>query len=154
MLKSIFLLVSLLVAGSVPDAYACVNKDPCVCPCRARYPHENAGFIRCVAKCNSDQQLQMNFFSQPITAFATQACLERNGELHLASVEGSKRGEEFGMEYDLIQENRIRLNDKAPEICSGDEFCIEDTSIKTTFFFHPWTRVGRGSMTAVVNCLE
>jgi len=85
---------------------------------------------------------------------AAQACLEMPGELNLASVEGSKRGEDFGMEYDLIHENRIRLDEKAAAICSGKKFCVEDTSIKTTFYFHPWTKVGRGSMTAVVNCLK
>jgi len=85
---------------------------------------------------------------------AAQTCQEMPGELHLVSVEGSKRGEDFGMEYDLKQENRIRLNEKAMVTCSEGEFCVEDASIETTFFFSPWTKVGRGTMTAVVNCLK
>jgi hypothetical protein len=48
----------------------------------------------------------------------------------------------------------FRLNEKAMEICSEAGFCVEEASIKTTFFFHPWTKVGHGTMTAVVNCLK
>lgn len=84
---------------------------------------------------------------------AAQTCLEMQGELHLISVEGKIR-ESLNMEYDLRQDNRIRLNEKAMMICSDSQFCVESTSIKTTFFFHPWTRIGQGSMKAVVNCLK
>jgi len=85
---------------------------------------------------------------------AAQACQELPGKLHLVSVGGTKRGQEFSAEYELIQENRIRLNEKALETCSEGDFCVEEASIKTTFFFHPWTKVSHGSMTAVVNCLK
>ncbi len=85
-------------------------------------------------------------------SYAAQACQEMPGELHLISVEGSKRGE--FMEREIEVENRIRLNEKALEICSGGEVCIEDASVKTTYFFHPWLRKTYGTMTAVVNCLK
>lgn len=82
---------------------------------------------------------------------AARTCLEMPGELHLISVYGQKPG---GYEYEINQKNRISLNEKAMEICYEGEFCIENTSIKTTYFFHPWTKIGSGSMTAVVNCLK
>jgi hypothetical protein len=82
---------------------------------------------------------------------AAQTCLEMPGELHLISVNGQKPE---GYEHEINQENRIRLNEKAMENCFEGEFCVEKTSIKTTYFFHPWTKIGRGSMTAIVNCLK
>lgn len=81
-------------------------------------------------------------------------CQEMPGELHLVSVNGSKRGEEIHLEYELRQANRVKLNEKTMILCSKIEFCVEDKSIKTTFVFHPWTRVGYAAMTAVVNCLQ
>lgn len=84
-------------------------------------------------------------------SYAAQDCQEMPGELHFISVEGRTR-DEFG-EYDLIKKNRIRLDAKAVDTCS-EEFCIEDASIKTTFFFNEWTRVGHGTMKSIVNCLE
>lgn len=105
-------------------------------------------------------KLEMAGFIAGLTIFCATApstalaCQEMPGDLHLISVDGSKKGEEFALEHDLIQANRIRLNEQAIIVCSEGEFCVENASIKTTFFFHPWTRVGHGSMTAVVNCLK
>ena len=90
-------------------------------------------------------------FSSTVS-YAAQTCQEMPGELHLISVEGTNR-DEFG-EYYLMQDLRVKLNEKARVTCSEGEFCVEDASIKTTFFFHPWTRIGHGSMAAVVNCLN
>lgn len=89
----------------------------------------------------------------PTVSSAAQACLEMPGKLHLISAHGAGRGEEY-MSNELMQEIRVRLNEKAMATCSEREFCIENASIKTTFFFHPWTKIGSGTMTAVVNCLE
>lgn len=86
------------------------------------------------------------------TASAAQTCQEMPGELHIVSVKGATN-DEFG-EKDLKQELRIKLDEIAKTTCSEGEFCIEDGSIKTTFFFHTWTKVLHGSMTAVVNCLN
>lgn len=79
-------------------------------------------------------------------SYATQTCLEMPGELHLISIG-------FG-ENSLPQEDRIRLDAKARITCSEAAFCIENASIKTTYFVHPWTGIGHGTMTAVANCLK
>jgi hypothetical protein len=93
------------------------------------------------------------FFGSAVPS-AAQACQELPGELHLISVEGSISGDDLPMEGELVKENRKRLNEKAMAICSESEFCVENASIKTTFFFNTWTKISSGSMTAVVNCLE
>lgn len=88
----------------------------------------------------------------PTVTFADQTCQELPGELHLVSVKGATV-DEFG-ENDLRQELRMRMDEEAKMTCSEGEFCVEDASTKATFFFHPWTKVLHGSMTAVVNCLK
>jgi hypothetical protein len=91
----------------------------------------------------------------PISSQAAGACLEMPGELHLISVNGQKPERYEGeYEYEINQENIIRLNEKAIEICFEAEFCVENSSIKTTYIFHPWIKIGHGSMTAVMNCLK
>ncbi len=83
--------------------------------------------------------------------YATQNCQEMPGNLNIISVTGQKPG---GSEHEITQENRVRLNEKAMEICSEAGFCVEEASIKTTFYFHEWRNIGGGTMTAVVNCLQ
>jgi hypothetical protein len=89
-------------------------------------------------------------FGSPSSQSA-QSCLEMPGKLHLVSVNGEKPE---GYEHEINHDNRIKLNEKASQFCFEGEFCVEESSIKTTYFFNTWTKIGRGSMTAVVNCLE
>jgi hypothetical protein len=88
----------------------------------------------------------------PTVTFADQTCQELPGELHLVLAKGAIN-DQFG-ENDLKPELRIRLDEEAKKTCSESRFCVEDGSIKTTFFFHTWTKILHGSMTAVVNCLK
>lgn len=85
-------------------------------------------------------------------SFAAQTCQEVPGELRLVSVKGATN-DDFGHNA-LKRELRTRLDEEAKMTCSEGKFCVEDASIKTTFFFNTWTKVLHGSMTAVVNCLK
>ena len=89
---------------------------------------------------------------QKVISLYNTSCQEIPGELHFLTVKGSYN-DQTG-EYEATKDLRISLNEKAMEKCLEADFCVEETSIKTTFFFHTWRRILHGSMKAVVNCLK
>ncbi len=73
MAKPIFLSLLFLTLGlSAGDAIACVNKDPCVCPCNARYPYDPQAASRCISQCNMEQP-DLTPHATPLASCGSQA---------------------------------------------------------------------------------